>query len=58
MPVTHVSEPNGAYSKKQKINLEKTVLQIWSQIIKKIALLAVNEGRLINIFSVSDVLLI
>ena len=40
MQTTHVSEPDEAQSKKQKIKFRK----IWSQ-IKKNALLAVNEGR-------------
>ena len=35
MQITHVSEPNGAKSKKQKIKFRKNNLQIWSQIKKK-----------------------
>ena len=57
MQITHVFEPNGAKSKKQEIKLKKNDLQIWSQ-LKKNAFLAVNGVVLINIFSVSDVLLI
>ena len=34
MQITHVSEPNGALSK--KTSLQQTVLQMWSQIKKKL----------------------
>ena len=35
MQFTHVSERNGAWSKKLKISLEKTDLVMWSQIKNK-----------------------
>ena len=44
MQITHVSEPNGAQSKKQKIKFRQSCLLMWSQINKKNALLAVNVG--------------
>ena len=45
MQITHVSEPNGAQSKKQKNKFRKNGFANMVSDKKKIALLAVNEGR-------------
>ena len=44
MQITHVFEPNGAQSKKQKKKFRKNGFASMVSDIKKITLLAVNEG--------------
>ena len=46
MQITHVFEPNGAQSKKQKLTFRKNGFANEVSDLKKIALLAVKVGRL------------